>query len=204
MVVPARAGDGDLGVYVVGMAESGVGIDTQSTTAEAPTGYVMLEGATAERLAGASVDELVNRALVGASAMQLGLAEAAVRMTAKYATERKQFGQPIGAFQAVGQRVADAFIDTQSMKVSLWLAAWQLDEGIDASGAAQIAKFWADDGGHRVVAAAQHVHGGTGFDRDYPLHRYFLRAKDLEFTYGGASSHLAALGESLAARTPQN
>jgi len=55
------------------------------------------------------------------------------------------------------------------------------------------------DGGQRVVHAAQHLHGGIGVDRDYPLHRYFLWAKELELTLGGANPQLLALGAILAA-----
>ena len=68
-------------------------------------------------------------------------------------------------------------------------------EGRPHAQALAVAKFWAADAGARIVAAAQHVHGGMGFDRDYPLHRYFLTSKHLEFTLGGAESQLAALGD---------
>ena len=62
-----------------------------------------------------------------------------------------------------------------------------------------IAKFWTSEGGQRVVHAAQHLHGGLGVDRDYPLHRYFLWAKELELTLGGATASLLGLGAILAA-----
>ena len=62
-----------------------------------------------------------------------------------------------------------------------------------------MAKYWAAAGGQRVVHAASHLHGGVGVDRDYPLHRYFLLAKQLELTLGGASRQLVALGRILAA-----
>ena len=57
-----------------------------------------------------------------------------------------------------------------------------------------MAKFWAADGGQRVVHAAVHLHGGVGVDRDYPLHRYFLMTKHLELTLGGATEQLLRLG----------
>ena len=62
-----------------------------------------------------------------------------------------------------------------------------------------VAKFWTAEGGQRVVHAAQHLHGGVGVDRDYPLHRYFLWAKQLELTLGGATRSLLDLGERIAA-----
>ena len=62
-----------------------------------------------------------------------------------------------------------------------------------------VAKFWASEGGHRVTYAAQHLHGGIGVDVDYPLHRYFLWATQLELTLGGATRQLVRIGEGLAA-----
>ena len=61
-----------------------------------------------------------------------------------------------------------------------------------------MAKFWAAEGGKRVVHTAQHLHGGVGVDRDYPVHRYFLYARQLELTLGGATRQLLALGRILA------
>jgi alkylation response protein AidB-like acyl-CoA dehydrogenase len=60
-----------------------------------------------------------------------------------------------------------------------------------------MAKFWVADGGQRVVHAAQHLHGGMGVDMDYPVHRYFLWAKELELTLGGATPQLLDLCASL-------
>jgi 3-oxocholest-4-en-26-oyl-CoA dehydrogenase beta subunit len=65
-----------------------------------------------------------------------------------------------------------------------------------------VAKYWASAGGQRVVHAAAHLHGGMGVDRDYPLHRYFLLAKQLELFLGGANRQLVALGGILAAEGP--
>jgi acyl-CoA dehydrogenase len=61
-----------------------------------------------------------------------------------------------------------------------------------------MAAWWAAEGGFRVVHAAVHVHGGVGVDRDYPLHRYFVMARQLELTLGTGEDHLATLGRSLA------
>jgi alkylation response protein AidB-like acyl-CoA dehydrogenase len=116
-------------------------------------------------------------------------------MTANYSGERKQFGVPIATFQGVTQRVGDAYIDVQAMRSSMWQACWRLDQGLDADKELAVAKFFSSEGGARVVAAAQHVHGGMGFDRDYPLYRYFLSSKHLEFTLGGPHESLTRLGD---------
>jgi alkylation response protein AidB-like acyl-CoA dehydrogenase len=135
-----------------------------------------------------------DRALVGLSALQLGVTERALRMAAAYTTEREQFGRPIGSFQAVQQRMADAFIDVEAIRWTTWQAAWLLGEGRRAAREAGIAKFWAAEAGARVVATTQQVHGGIGIDTTYPLFRYFLWAKHIELTLGPASAQLARLG----------
>jgi alkylation response protein AidB-like acyl-CoA dehydrogenase len=83
----------------------------------------------------------------------------------------------------------------------MFQAAWRLDAGRDATNDVLVAKWWASDGGQRVVHLAQHLHGGLGADIDYPVHRYFLWGKQIEDTLGGASAQLASLGAALAGAT---
>ena len=174
-----------------------------------PTGRVAVGGlllGADEVIDGADGDALLDRVrlwqLVLGAAETCGLAEAALRLTAGYTRERRQFGRPLGSFQAVASRAADGFIDLQAMTWTMWKAASAMDDGPGpaAREAVSVARFWATDGGHRVLSAAQHLHGGVGIDLDYPLHRYFLRGKQLEFGLGGAAAHLDELGRSLAAR----
>ncbi len=117
-------------------------------------------------------------------------------MAASYTTEREQFGRPIGSFQAVQQRMADAFIDVEAIRWTMWQAAWLLEQGGPPGREAGIAKFWAAEAGSRVAATAQQVHGGIGIDTTYPLFRYFLWAKHNELTLGSASAQLARIGAS--------
>jgi acyl-CoA dehydrogenase len=133
------------------------------------------------------------------SSEALGVCAEALRLTAEYVKTRKQFDQAIGTFQAVGQRAADAYVDTEAIRLTSWQAAWRIAEGLPAEDAVAVAKFWAAEGGQRIVHTAQHLHGGIGVDRDYPLHRYFLRAKQIELSLGGATGQLRALGRRLAA-----
>ena len=90
--------------------------------------------------------------------------------------------------------------DTEAVRLTAWQAAWRISQGLDASVQVAVAKFWAADGGKRVVHAAQHIHGGIGVDREYPLHRYFTYARHLELTLGGAMPQLVKLGDLLAAQ----
>src|SRR3546814_17091650 len=92
--------------------------------------------------------------------MQTGVGEEALAITARYVSEREQFGARLGTFQAVGQRVADAYIDTEGIRLTALQAIWRLDAGVDASEELLTAKFWAGAGAQRVVHAAQHLHGG--------------------------------------------
>ena len=89
-------------------------------------------------------------------------------------------------------------IQNEALRVTTWQAAWRLDAGWDAAAEVLVAKWWASDGGQRVVHIAQHLHGGMGADVDYPVHRYFLWGKQIEDMLGGSSATLARLGETLA------
>ena len=104
------------------------------TTNGEPHADVFLDGAVvsdASRLHGNGaemIDALYARALVGLCAIQLGVTERALRIAASYTTEREQFGRPIGSFQAVQQRMADAFIDVEAIRWTMWQAAWLLGQ----------------------------------------------------------------------------
>ena len=152
---------------------------------------------SAEQLDG-SVDWLLDRYRTGLAAVALGVCSAALEMTAEYTSNRYQFGRPLSTNQGVALRAADAFIDIRAINATLWQAAWRLDNGLDARKASMVAKWWASEGGQRVVHATQHLHGGMGADVDYPVHRYFLWGKTIEQQLGGPGLQLAQLGEELA------
>lgn len=201
VLIPAAVGDGGAGLFLLAADAPGVEIRPASTTNREPHADVFLDGAIvsdADRLIGATlVESLHTRALIALCAIQLGVVERALRIAAEYTTGREQFGRPIGSFQAVQQRMADAFIDVEAIRWTTWQAAWLVANGRPlekAQRAARIAKFWAAEAGARVAATAQHVHGGIGIDVTYPLHRYFLWAKHNELTLGPASAQLAHLG----------
>ena len=185
------------GVWAVRTAECQV--ERQSGTDDDTLGVVTFEATPAIKLGGVEVfDWWLPWVDVGVSALLLGLSQKALRLTAKYVCDRHQFGRPIGSFQAVQHRSADAWIDTQVMDVCLWQAAWRVSEGRPSDRERAIARYWASEGAHKVTAAAQHLHGGFGFDRDYELHRYFLCVKGWEFLLGGANTQLERLGGILA------
>ena len=133
-------------------------------------------------------------------ALQAGVVEAALRITAKYTSTREQFGKPLATFQAVAHRAADASIDVEAVRWTMWQAAWRVAAGLPAGEEIAIAKFWASEGAHRVVYAAQHLHGGIGLDLDYPVHRYYVWSKQIELSLGSGAVQLARLGQAAASR----
>jgi alkylation response protein AidB-like acyl-CoA dehydrogenase len=139
-----------------------------------------------------------DRAVAARCVAQVGSSEAALRMTADYVSERKQFGRPIGTFQAVAQRIADAYIDVTGVRLTAWRAAWLLGEDAPDAQALALAAWWAADAPGRVAEAAMHLHGGLGVDLDYALHRHYLAVRQGELSLGGPSSRLQALGDILA------
>jgi alkylation response protein AidB-like acyl-CoA dehydrogenase len=206
VIVPARTEGGTLVVLLVDPRAKGVRLGAQRGTNGQPLWLLELADAPVparDVLGGADNGEevlryLIDRTILGICALEYGIAERALSMTARYSAERKQFGVPIGTFQGVTQRVGDAYIDLQAMRSSMWQACWRLDQGLDADKELAVAKFFASEAGARVVAAAQHIHGGMGFDRDYPLYRYFMTSKHLELMLGGAHESLTRLGELIA------
>lgn len=208
ILVPAETGAGASSVFLVEARAEGLARTPLATTSGQPESLVLLADVRvpASALLGREgdgeriVEWLTLRATSALCMLTLGACEAALELTKEYAKTRKQFDQPIAMFQAVGHRAADAYIDTEAIRLTAWQAAWRIAQGVDASVQVAVAKFWSADAGKRVVHAAQHLHGGVGVDREYPLHRYFLLARQLELTLGSGTPQLVRLGEMLAAR----
>ena len=207
-LVPCASPDGVL-VFLVAPSDAGVSVEPQRLTDLGLAGRVVLSRVVLDddrvlagngQGVGAGVaDWLVARATVGLCAMQSGVIERALELTAEYAKSRVAFGRPIGSFQAVTQRLADAFVDVEAVRLTMWQAAWLLASGEAGSDVAvATAKFWAAEAGHRVAHTAVHVHGGMGIDVTYPVHRYFVAAKRNEFALGGATAQLRRIGGALA------
>jgi 3-oxocholest-4-en-26-oyl-CoA dehydrogenase beta subunit len=205
VLVPARTPDGSVIVVLVDPGAPGATHDELDLTDGWPEADLHLDGVVVGPDQVLDGDGLVitrvmgDRGTAGLCATQAGVSDAALRLTATYTTERHQFGSPIATFQAVAQRAADAYIDTQGIQFTAWQACWRLDEGLVADDELDIAKFWAAEAGSRVADAAQHLHGGIGVDTDYPLHRYYRLAKHLELTMGGRTERLRRLGARMAA-----
>jgi len=201
ILVPATTPDG-VAVFVVESDAAGLTITPQHTTNGDTEGQVQLEDTPASGiLQGTDVlSWVLERTTLALCALQLGVCEEALRRTAAYSISRVQFERPIATFQAVGHRCADAYIDVEGIRLTLWQAAWLLSEGLPASMEVEVAKLWASEGGHRVAHAAVHIHGGMGVATEYPIHRYFVHAKQLEFSLGSATEQRLRIGARLAAQ----
>lgn len=206
VVVPARS-DAGVGLFLVEAEQSGVTRRRQQPTDGRTEAELTLDGVTVGAdgvlvAPGVQGDEaltwLLERAWAVLSLEVAGACQSAVKLTAEYTSQRQQFGKAIATFQAVGQRAADAYIDTEAVRLTAWQAVWRLANDLPASPEVAVAKFWADDGAQRVVHAAQHLHGGVGVDRDYPVHRFYLLVKHLSLCLGGGTTSLLRLGDLLA------
>jgi alkylation response protein AidB-like acyl-CoA dehydrogenase len=211
VLVPAALDDG-VGIFLVDPNSDGVEAEPRQTSTGEPLHELRLSGLRLEEsdlLGGPEADGasmslwIRERALVATCATQIGVTEKALEMTADYVREREQFGAPIGSFQAVQHRAADAYTDLSAIRWTTWRAAWKLSLGMPASREVAVAKFWAAEAGARITGSAQHLHGGMGVDMDYPLHRFFLWSKSLELSLGGAAAQLTRLGRDMARTGPQ-
>ena len=203
VLVPARTEAGSVAAFWVDPTANGVELTPQVVTHRQPHFLLELDGAVGEPLGTAErgaelLRWLADRAITAVCAVQVGVSDRVLRMTAEYSGTRMQFDRPIGSFQAVHMRAADAFIHLEGMRLTMWDAAWRLDANEAAHDTVMIAKYWAAEGGQFVGYAAQHLHGGIGIDVDYPLHRYYLWAKQNELTLGSAAVQLETLAAGLA------
>ena len=131
--------------------------------------------------------DLATAALV---AEMVGGMQRTLDITVQYAKTRKQFGKPIGSFQAVQHQCADMYLETESSRSAAYYAAWALQENApDASVAVSIAKMYASDACRNVGNHGIQVHGGMGFTWENDLHLYYRRAKASETMLGDATHH---------------
>lgn len=206
--VAADGSSGGSGVFIVDADADGIVLTRQMTTSGRPEAVVEMTGVTVgeDRLLGgadadgaAIVTYITEFATTALCVMEAGVCATALALTSDFTKTRVQFDKPIATFQAVGQRAADAYVDTEGIRLTAWQAASRLSVGLPASAEVAVAKYWAAEGGQRVVHAAAHLHGGVSVDRDYPLHRFFLLTEHIELTLGGANENLRRLGRILAA-----
>lgn len=191
--------DADRALWLVRTAEAEV--TEVETTAPWAAGRLVLSGTPGERLGGPGPGAYESVLALGRTAfagLQAGVCAGSLARAVEYTSTREQFGRPLSTNQGVLIRAADAYMDTEAIRVTAYEAAWRQDEGLDAATEVLTAAWWASEAGKRVVHAGQHLHGGTGADLDHPVHRHFLWGRQLDAYLGCGSQHLAELGKLLA------
>ncbi len=179
------------GVFAVGLDESARPAPEPAMDRTRELGRLAFDRTPAVRLDGpAASTALLDRAATGVAAELLGGASRVLEMSVDYAKDRVQFGRPIGSFQAVKHRLADALVDVEGMRSTAYYAAWCAAVGDrDASLAASMAKSWCSDAAHRVMASGLQVHGGIGFTWEHDLHLYLKRSQLDQVRFGDGAWH---------------
>lgn len=152
---------------------------------------VQFKDTPAEKLGdGANLTRALDIATAALVAEMVGGMQRVLDLTVDYAKMRKQFGKPIGTFQAVQHQCADMYLETESSRSAAYYAAWALEhDAPDAATATSIAKMYASDACRAVGNRGIQIHGGNGFAWENDLHLYYRRAKASEAILGDATFH---------------
>ena len=200
LLIPATTG-----VFIINRSEKGVSLEPQETTSGYSQATLIMDNVDAQQLGTVTSGDfktwLSLRIDSAICSIMAGACEASLDLASEYTKIRQQFDRAIATFQAVSQRAGDAYIDTEAVRLTSRQAAWRISAGLPAAQKVAIARWWASEAGFRVVHASTHLHGGVGVDRDYPLHRYFLMARQLELTMGNSEEQLVLLGDLIAKGT---
>lgn len=148
-------------------------------------------------LADGAADAVTAYGTAATLAEMTGGAQGVLDLTVAYAREREQFGQAIGAFQAVQHHCANMAIDVLTSRFIAYEAIWKLASGQDAAGELSVAKSWVSDAYQRVCALGHQVHGAIGFTAEHDLHYYTRHATASALAFGDAGIHTEKVAASL-------
>jgi alkylation response protein AidB-like acyl-CoA dehydrogenase len=145
-------------------------------------------------LAGATAHRVNQLALAMIGAFVDGLVAGALRLTADYVANRKQFGKPLSTFQTVAAQLSEVYIASRTIDLAAKSVIWRLAEGRDADDDLDVLGYWVTSQAPPVMQTCHHLHGGMGMDITYPMHRYYSTIKDLTRLLGGPSHRLDLVG----------
>jgi 3-oxo-4-pregnene-20-carboxyl-CoA dehydrogenase alpha subunit len=197
ILVPARFGPGGgAGVVVVDPSADGVRLSRTPSSAGGPEYTLRLDEAPVAHVLGLGhvLAGLYQLTLAGAACVADGALAGALALTTAHVGARKQFGRPLAAFQAVAQQIADVAIASRTLHLAALSACWRLETGREAGDDLDVAAYWLATQAPAAMRTCHHLHGGTGMDVTYPLHRYSALVKDLVRLVGGADYRLDRLG----------
>lgn len=195
-------------LWLVRVADAGC--EPVESTAPWAAGRLTLDGAPGEPVGGpGAYDDVLATARTAFAGLQAGVCAGSLARAVAHTNTREQFGRPLAAKQGVQLRAADAYMDTEAIRVTAYEAAWRRDQSLPYATHALTAAWWASEAGQRVVHTGQHLHGGAGADLEHPVHRHFLWGRQLDAYLGCGSEVLQELGELIVsgaegAREPRN
>lgn len=202
LVVARDAGGGGTVHLVETAAVPGAVEDFPSMDRTRRQGAVELDGLRGEQLAAPLTAEGAARLraimLAGSAAEAAGCAARVLEMETRYATERVQFGRPIGAFQAIKHMLADQLVALEGLRSLVWAALWSIDHAPgEALLTAVAARATADRVGLKMAGENIQVHGGSGFTTDIDAHLYVKRAQADRLAWGPPALHTEYLKKRL-------
>lgn len=144
------------------------------------------------------LERMMERAAVALAAEQVGGAQACLGMAVDYAKVRKQFGRPIGSFQAIKHKCADMLAQVESARSAAYYAGWAVSEDNEERPLmASLAKSYCSEAYFASAAENIQIHGGIGFTWEHDAHLYFKRAKSSELLFGDPSFHREKIADLL-------
>ncbi|UXA06751.1 acyl-CoA/acyl-ACP dehydrogenase [Mycobacterium sp. SMC-2] len=193
----------DNAVVVVSPTADGVQLvrtPTSNGSDEYTVTFADVAVADSDVLAGATAHRVNQLALAAIGAYADGLVAGALRLTADYVANRKQFGKPLSTFQTVAAQLAEVYIASRTIDLAAKSVAWRLSEGRDADDDLDVLGYWITSQAPPVMQLCHHLHGGMGMDITYPMHRYYSTVKDLTRLLGGPSHRLDLVAIASAAK----
>jgi 3-oxo-4-pregnene-20-carboxyl-CoA dehydrogenase alpha subunit len=190
----------DSAVVVLSPTAAGVRLERTPTSNDSDEYTVTFDGVAVDdsdvlASAGTNKAHRVNQlALAATGAYADGLVAGALRLTADYVANRKQFGKPLSTFQTVAAQLAEVYIASRSIDLAAKSVVWRLSEGRDADRDLEVLGYWITSQAPPVMQTCHHLHGGMGMDITYPMHRYYSTIKDLSRLLGGSSHRLDLVG----------
>jgi butyryl-CoA dehydrogenase/short/branched chain acyl-CoA dehydrogenase len=139
--------------------------------------------------------ETLNEGRIGIGAQMLGLARGAFEYAAKYAQERKQFGQPLSSFQGIQFQIAQMATEIEAVRMMVYNAARMKDAGMNFVKEAAMTKLFASQVAERVASLSIEIYGGYGFTKDYPVEKYFRDAKIGKIYEGTSNMQLMTIAK---------
>ncbi|BBX75990.1 acyl-CoA/acyl-ACP dehydrogenase [Mycobacterium shinjukuense] len=188
-------------VVVVSPKASGVRL-VRTPTSNGSDEYVVtfddVAVADSDVLVGAAAHRVNRLALAVIGAYADGLVAGALRLTADYVANRRQFGKPLSTFQTVAAQLAEVYIASRTIDLVAKSVIWRLADGREAdpqtSQDLDVLGYWLTSQAPPAMQICHHLHGGMGMDVSYPMHRYYSTIKDLTRLLGGPSLRLELLG----------